>query len=170
MFNYDQALVISGAQLQLTESNPSPKYRRLKSKPNSKIAYFWGSNPIVFTCWYLIDSSSKRRRKKWSTTPQHWPFCDQLYSSFGHFGSSAPINFSYKYYSNPTQPHPPKKVINFTPALAILGAQLQETAGYGDGEYGLPEGSCKGKFDKWEWLIIWMKFKSNDTYIQFYSK
>merc|ERR1719430_2987928 len=32
----------------------------------------------------------------------------------------------------------------FIIALAILGASLQQTAGYGDGEYGLPEGACKG--------------------------
>merc|ERR1711970_1695775 len=32
----------------------------------------------------------------------------------------------------------------FIIALAILGAQLQQTAGYGDGGYGLPEGACKG--------------------------
>ena len=34
------------------------------------------------------------------------------------------------------------------PALAILGAQLEQTAGYGDDEYGLPEGACKGKFNE----------------------
>merc|ERR1711970_429027 len=32
----------------------------------------------------------------------------------------------------------------FIIAFAILGAHLQQTAGYGDGGYGLPEGACKG--------------------------